>query len=162
LLVEAELRLGHIQAAQTLIAATPLDAYDAVRERGRVAAALGDAAGADRWFAEAVRQAPSLPFAYRDWAEALLARGQPDRFADVAELEGEARLAKKDYAGAVAAFARADKLAPNWARNHLFWGEALRLSGHAREAAAQNAVANRLGPSADDRAAVGQVLGAIR
>jgi tetratricopeptide (TPR) repeat protein len=165
LLVEAELRLGQAQAPQTLIAATPLDAYDAVRERGRVAAALGDAAGADRWFAEAVRQAPSLPFAYRDWAEALLARGQPDaalaklqvarakgpRFADVAELEGEARLAKKDYAGAVAAFARADKLAPNWARNHLFWGQALKLSGKTGEAAAQDAAANRLGVTAADQ-----------
>ncbi len=176
LLVEAELRLGQTEAAQTLIAATPPDAYDAVRERGRVAAALGDATGADRWFAEAVRQAPSLPFAYRDWAEALLARSQPDaalaklqiarakgpRFADVAELEGEARLAKKDYAGAVAAFARTDQLAPNWARNHLFWAQALRLSRKTGEAAAQDAAAHRLGVSADDRAAVGQVLGAIR
>jgi tetratricopeptide (TPR) repeat protein len=147
-----------------------------VGERGRVAAALGDTAGADRWFAEAARQAPSLPFAYRDWAEALLARGQADaalakfqiarakgpRFADVAELEGEARLAKKDYAGAAAAFARADKLAPNWARNHLFWGEALRLAGKTGEAAAQETAANRLGVTADDRAAVAAVLGAIR
>jgi tetratricopeptide (TPR) repeat protein len=158
LLVEAELRLGKTRAAETLIASTPTDAYDVVRERGRVAAALGDPAGADRWFAEAVRQAPSLPFAYRDWAEALLARGQLDaalaklqvargkgpRFADVAELEGEARMAKKDYAGAIAAFVRADKLAPNWRRNHLLWGEALRLSGKTGEAAVQETTANRL------------------
>ncbi len=168
LLVEAELRLGQTDAAKQLIASTPSDAYDAVRERGRVAAALGDAAGADRWFAEVVRQAPSLPFAYRDWAEALLARGQPDaalakletarakgpHFADVAELEGEARIAKRDYAAAAAAFARADKLAPNWGRNHLLWGHALRFSGKTREAAAQDAAANRLGVTAADRAAL--------
>jgi predicted RNA-binding protein len=168
LLAEAELRLGHAQAAQTLIAATPLDAYDALREWGRIAEALGDLAAADHWFAEAVRQAPSLPFAYRDWAEALLARGRPDaalaklqiaaakgpRFADVAELEGEARLAKKDYAGAVAAFARAGKLAPNWGHNHLLWGQALKLSGHEAEARAQFTAAGGLGLDAADMAVV--------
>jgi tetratricopeptide (TPR) repeat protein len=155
LLAEAELRLGQAKAAQTLVVSTPTDAYDALRERGRIAEALGDPVGADRWFAEAVRQAPSLPFAYRDWAEALLTRGRPDaalaklqvaaakgpRFADVAELEGEARLAKKDYPGAVAAFARAGNLAPNWGHNHLLWGQALKLSGHEAEARAQFAAA---------------------
>ena len=43
--------------------------------RGQVAVEAKDWAGADRWFGEAVRLAPSPPFAYAEWAEVRLARG---------------------------------------------------------------------------------------
>ncbi|HEX4097881.1 MAG TPA: hypothetical protein VHX64_14230, partial [Caulobacteraceae bacterium] len=148
LLAEAEARLGQSQASQALISSTPLDAYDAVRGRGRVAAAMGDWVAADRWFAEAARQGTSLPLAYADWGEALLAKGdvagaiaklqlahlKGPRFADPLELWGDALLAKGDVAGAISKFAEADKDAPKWGRNHLRWGEALMLSGRYAEA----------------------------
>lgn len=53
-------RLGRIQQAESLIARTPLDCYFCLRTPGHVAAMAGRPADADRWFAEAVRQAPSL------------------------------------------------------------------------------------------------------
>ena len=38
----------------------------------------GQLARADGWFARAVHDAPSIPFAYEDWGRALLDRAQPD------------------------------------------------------------------------------------
>jgi len=114
-----------------VIEATPLDCYDCVRVRGVVAAQSHDPAQADRWFSEAARQAPSLPFAYKDWGAALLARGDPQgavaklelahakgpRFADPLELWGEALMAQRNYLGAAAKFGEAAKDAPRWDRN---------------------------------------------
>jgi len=68
-------RTGDVAGAQALIS----------RVRGQVAAAAHDWPGAERWFAEAMRQGPSLPFAYADWGQLLLARGDPD--GAIAELE---------------------------------------------------------------------------
>ncbi len=46
--------------------------------RAEIAAVKKDWTEADKWFAEAVRQAPSIPFAYSEWGAALLARGDAD------------------------------------------------------------------------------------
>jgi tetratricopeptide (TPR) repeat protein len=150
LLAEAEAMTGDLAGARATIGGTPL-AYDAVRARGRIATIGRDGAGADRWFALAVRLAPSPPFAELDWARSLLARGDADaaiarlavahakgpNFADPEELWGEALMAKHDFAGAAGWFEAADRIAPRWGRNHLCWGEALMLSGRYREARAQ-------------------------
>ncbi len=150
-------RTGDLAGAQALIGKTPLDCYQCLRVRGQVAAAAKDWAGADRWFTQAVRLAPSPPFAYAEWAEVRLARGDADgaialakqsaarapRFADPVETWGEALMAKGDAEGAAERFAAADKLAPHWAANHVRWSQALSKLGKADEARAQAQAAAR-------------------
>ena len=137
-LAYARARTGDPAGADALIAQTPLDSDTALRFHGKVAAAKGDWAGAGRWFAMAVRQAPAIPFAYTDWGEMLLAKGDVDaaiaklkvahekgpHYADALERWGEALMKQGDYAGAAARFAEADKYAPNWARNRQLWRQA--------------------------------------
>jgi hypothetical protein len=74
-LAYARARNGDLAGAQTLIAATPLDCYLCVRERARIAELAGDRAAADRWSTEARRQGPSLPFAFAERGQMLMARG---------------------------------------------------------------------------------------
>jgi hypothetical protein len=162
----AEARLGQAAQAQALIATTPLDCYRCVDARGVIASAAGDWAGADRWFAEAQRLAPSPPFAYADQAQSRLARGdvagavallqtayaKSPHYADGLELWGEALARRGDYAGAAAKYAEADRYAPQWGRNHLMWAEALAKSGKAAEARAQKDAAAGLELTAADRA----------
>jgi hypothetical protein len=158
--------LGQAAQAQALIATTPLDCYRCVDARGVIAAAAGDWAGADRWFAEAVRQAPSPPFAYADQAQSRLARGdvsgaiallqtayaKSPHYADALELWGEALVRRGDYAGAAAKYAEADRWAPQWGRNHLMWAEALAKAGKGQEARAQKQAAAGLELTAAERA----------
>lgn len=165
-------RMGDISAAQALLAMSGLDCYSCVWARGDVAARAGDAAGADRWFAEAVRQAPSIPFAYEDWAQAKLDRGDIDgavallatalgkapHFANANELWGEALMKRRDFAGAAAKFAAADQDTPAWGRNHLKWGEALMLAGRYAEARRQFEAADGLELSVGDGAALKVLL----
>ena len=164
--------LGRGAEASALVAQTPLDCYDCLIARGEVAIALGQAATADRWFAEAMRQGPSLPKAEVAWAKARLARGDADgalrlalsanrkapRFADPLELKGEALAAKGDAAGAAGAYAAAAQLAPRWGRLHLKWGEALAKLGRRDEARAQLRAATGMDLSPAD----GAELGALR
>ena len=165
-LAYAKARAGDIDAAEALIAQTPTDGDTALRLRGKIAAAKGDWAGAEGWFRQAVRQAPSIPFAYADWGEMLLARGDLDgaivrlqqanqkgpHYADALELWGEALMRKRDYSGAAARFAEADKYAPRWGRNHLRWGQALARTGKADDAKAQWIAAAGMDLSPADRA----------
>ncbi len=160
--------LGRGAEAWALISQTPADCYDCVRVRGEIAALAGRPTEADRWFAEAVRQGPSLPQAHLDWARARLARGDVDgaiaeltlahakgpHFADPLELWGEALMKKGDFAGAVAKFAEADKYAPHWGRNHLRWGEALLRAGRYAAARGQFEAARGLDLGVADRAAL--------
>jgi tetratricopeptide (TPR) repeat protein len=150
--------LGDISGAQALIAATPLDCYTCVRYRGQIASQARQWEQADRWFAKAVQDGPSLPFAYADWGQSLLLRGKPDdaiarfsasnskgpHFADPLEGWGEALMAKNQSHLALAKFAEADKYAPNWGRLHLKWGEALVYAGKKDQAKAQFAHAAQL------------------
>jgi tetratricopeptide (TPR) repeat protein len=161
-------KLGDAAGARTAAAALAPDCYPCLVIRGRVAEALGDRAEADRWFAEAVRQGPSLPQAEEAWGRARLARGDPDgaqklaqealrkspHFADATELAGEAFLAKRDYGGAVRDFAEAAKLTPNWGGLHLKWGEALTRSGRNAEAQAHYQAAAGLALTPSERAAL--------
>ena len=164
----AKARLGDMPGAQALIATTPTDSYDALIGRAKIAAVAKDWSGVDRWFGEAVRQNPSIPFAYAGWGETLLAKGDPDRaiaklklanehgprFADPLEIWGEALLAKGDAKGAARKFAAAAKFAPRWGRLHLKWGEALAKLGKTDEARAKWRAAATMDLSASDRAAL--------
>jgi tetratricopeptide (TPR) repeat protein len=149
---------GDFGAAHTAIDATPTDCYLCLRMRGRIDAAEKNYGGGVFWFTNAVRAAPSIPFAYADWGEMLLARGQPDaaiekfklanqkgpRFADPLEGWGEALMAKNQSHLALAKFKEAEKYAPNWGRLHLKWGEALVYAGKIDEAKKQVARAAQL------------------
>jgi cytochrome c-type biogenesis protein CcmH/NrfG len=55
---------------------------------------------------------------------------------------------------ALAKFQEADKIAPNWGRLHLKWGEALYYAGKRDEARTQFAIAARLGLSDADKQAL--------
>jgi len=98
-------RSGDLAGAQTLIATTPADCYLCVRTRGLIATEMKDWPSAERWFAEAARQAPSLPFAFSEW--------------------GEMRLAKGDLSGAIKVFQIAHRNGPRFADPLKGWGDAL-------------------------------------
>ena len=171
-LAVAYAHLGRLAEARALVAGTPLNCDVCVQARALIAEAAGDRAGADRWFAEAVRMAPSVPQPETIWANALLARGDLDgaiakletahgkgeHFADALELWGEALMRKGDLAGAIAKFAEAGKSAPRWGRLHMLWGEALMLSGRYGEARSQYEAANSMDLTKPERAALGVLL----
>jgi tetratricopeptide (TPR) repeat protein len=140
--------------------------------RGKIAASDGDWLDAERWFDQATKSAPSLPFAWSDWGQMRLAMGDVSgaitvlqtahekgpRFADPLELTGEALMTRRDYDGAAAKFAEADRYAPRWGHNHLQWGKALMLLGRHDEARAQFDTAASLDLSRPDRAALDTLL----
>ena len=151
----AQARLGGLAAAEKQIAPTPADCYFCLEFRAQIAELKSDYGRADWWFARAIQSAPSIPFAYADWGQALLARGQADaaiekfklanqkgpHFADPLEGWGEALMAKNQSHLALAKFAEAEKYTPNWGRLHLKWGEALFYAGKKSDAQKQFAQA---------------------
>jgi predicted Zn-dependent protease len=168
MLALAKAQLGDLQGAQALIEKSPADCYNCVRYRARIAATAKQWGRADYWFARAVHDAPSIPFAYTDWGQTLLARGKADaavvqfklanqkgpHFADPLEGWGEALMAKNQSHLALAKFAEAEKYAPNWGRLHLKWGEALLYAGRKDEAKAQFARATQLDLTPADKGAL--------
>jgi tetratricopeptide (TPR) repeat protein len=154
-----------------VIAATPGDCYDCVRTRGQIASEAKQWGRADYWFAKAVHDAPSIPFAHEDWGRSLLARGKPDdaiaqftianqkgpHFADPLEGWGEALMAKNQSHLALAKFAESEKYAPNWGRLHLKWGEALIYAGKRDEAKAHFLRAATLDLTLDEKAELAKV-----
>lgn len=123
---QALLKLGRIDEATALIAKTPLDCYTCVRVRGLVEEARGNAPAAQRWFAEAARQAPRLAPAFADWGR-LLAEAH-------------------HYDSAKVKLARAVQLAPNWADPLEAWGDMLAAQGKQKEALAKYDAALKLAP----------------
>jgi tetratricopeptide (TPR) repeat protein len=127
-LAYAEAKTGDTTSATALISQTPTDCYLCVRTRAKIAAVAGDAASADRWFAEAVRQAPDLPGAYFEWGQALLARGdlagaarelslahgKGPHFADALKAWGDVLVKQGDLRQALAKYDEALKYAPSW------------------------------------------------
>ncbi len=162
----AKAKTGDQAGAERLMAETPDDCYPCVGIRGMIAAQGRQWRRADFWFARAVQEGPSLPFAYDEWGRSLLARGKPDdaiakftlanqkgpKFADTLEGWGEALMAKNQSHFALAKFTEADKYTPNWGRLHLKWGEALGYAGRKDEAKAQFARAAQLDLSPADKA----------
>ena len=116
-------------------------------------------------FADAVEQAPSIPFAYLDWGRMLMAKGDYNgaiakfaeanqkgpHFADPLEMWGEALMLKGRSDLALAKFEEANKYAPNWGRLHLKGGEALFYAGRKDEARKQFAIAANLDLSVSDK-----------
>ena len=161
----ANAKLGDGAGALKLIGSAPLDCYTCVRFRGDIDAALKRPDAAAFWFDMAVREAPSIPFAYADWGAMLLAKGDVDaaiaklreanlkgpHFADPLEMWGEALMQKNRSNLALAKFEEANKYAPNWGRLHLKWGEALVYAGKRDEAKTQFALASALDLSAPDK-----------
>ena len=158
MLALAEAKTGDVAAARTTLNRTPLDCYTCLIVRGQVAAMNHNRKQANGWFSRAVALAPSIPFAYADCGEALLAMHDYDgavaeftlanqkgpRFADPLEMWGEALIAKNRSDLASARFAEASKYAPKWGRLHLKWGEALFWSGDKSGAQKQFAIASGL------------------
>jgi tetratricopeptide (TPR) repeat protein len=162
-------RAGRQAEAESTATDLPRTCSRCARARGWIATTAHDWPRADREFAEAVRQGPSLPFGYADWGASLLARGETDgaimkfsaahargpHFADALELWGEALLAKGDYAAAIAKFQQAAQFAPRWGHLFLMWGGALDRSGKHDAALAQYRTAAGMDLSVADRAALG-------
>lgn len=174
-LAYARARNGDLAGAQTLIATTPLDCYLCARERARIAELSGDRPAADRWSAEARRQGPSLPFAFAERGQMLMARGDPagaiafyeqaveraPRWADPQKYWGEALMAQGDEAGAIRKYRAAADRAPQWGSLHLAWGRALEAQGRRDQAREKYTEAARMDLSAADRAEVVRRQGAV-
>jgi len=172
LVAVANAHIGRFVDAHTAINRTPVDCVPCETARGDVAALEKNWSGAAYWFAHAVRDAPSVPFAQADWGEMLLHEGDYDgaiekfreanrkgpHFADPLEMWGEALIAKNRSDLALAKFEEADKYAPNWGRLHLKWGEALLYVGRTDEARSQFAKAARLDLSESDQRALAIAL----
>ncbi len=113
-LAYAELMNKDVTSAAALIAQTSADCYLCVRIRALIAASANDPTGADRWFAEAIRQAPDLPMAYLEWGQTLLVRG--------------------DLAGASKQLTLAHEKGPHFADPLKALGDVLVKQGHPKEA----------------------------
>ena len=167
----AQAMAGDSNAALVTLKKTSLDCYACLRVRGQIDAIHRNWRGAADWFARAVSLAPSIPFAYLEWGEMLLAKGDKDgaivkfreahekgpHFADPLEMWGEVLLSTNRSDLALAKFEDASKSAPSWGRLHLKWGEALRWSGRKDEARQQFSTASRLDLSATERAELARV-----
>jgi len=126
-LAYAKAMTGDLAGAQALVATTPLDCYVCVRMRGKIAAAGRDWPTAERWFAEAMRQGPSLPMAYSDWGEMLVTKG--------------------DLAGAIDKFELAHQKGPHFADPLKGWGDALTREGKWSDALAKYDEALKYAPA---------------
>ena len=161
----AQAHMGQFAQAHATIDRTPRDCIACETARGDIDALEKNWNGAEYWFAHAVHDAPSLPFADADWGRMLMAKGDLDgaiakfesshrkgpHFADPLESWGEALIAKNRSDLALAKFEEAAKYAPNWGRLHLKWGEALFWSGDRAGAGKQFALAASLDLSAAER-----------
>jgi tetratricopeptide (TPR) repeat protein len=117
MLAVAQAHAGHLAEASALIATTPLDCYACVVARGQVASEGGDRAAAERWFTEAIRQAPDVPGAYVD--------------------RGRLRLAGGNVSGSLADAEAANRLGPRFSDALKLWGDALARQGRRAQALAR-------------------------
>jgi tetratricopeptide (TPR) repeat protein len=121
-------KTGDVAGAEALMSTTPLDCYLCVRVRGQVASIQRAWPSAERWFTEAVRQAPSVPFAYSEWGNMQLAKGDINgaiekfagahlhgpHFADPLKGWGDALARQGQWSSALAKYDEALEYAPNW------------------------------------------------
>ena len=75
---EALAHTGDMKGAEALIEKTPLDCLICVRVRGELATMRRDWVDAERWYAMASAQSPSIPFADHEWGRMLMAKGDLD------------------------------------------------------------------------------------
>jgi tetratricopeptide (TPR) repeat protein len=114
LLAEAYAHTGRDADADAVLNGLPQDAYAVWCTRGRIATLRHDFGGAEKAFAEAVHEAPSLPRAYLDWGEMLAAKG--------------------DLPGAITKYTEANQRGPHWADPLKAWGDVLSRQGQSRQA----------------------------
>ena len=167
-MAEVMARMGRLDEAVALVGRTPTNCYACLTARARIAELAGDRAAADRWSAEARRQGPSLPFAFAEHGQMLMARGdiagaidfyeqaieRGPRWADPQKYWGDALLAQSDAAGAIRKYRAAADRAPRWGALHLAWGRALEAQGKSDQAREKYTEAARMDLSAADRAEV--------
>jgi tetratricopeptide (TPR) repeat protein len=165
-------KAGDTKGAEALIDTTAPDCYLCLRVRGQIATERRDWPAAERWFGEAARQAPSVPFAFADWGAERLKRDDTDgaitvllrghvagpHFAEPLELMGEALMRKGDFRSAIVKFSEADEAAPRWGRNQLCWGESLLRIGDVRGARSHLEGARLLSLSEPDRVELDALL----
>jgi tetratricopeptide (TPR) repeat protein len=167
-MAEVMARMGRLDEAVALVGRTPTNCYACLTARARIAELAGDRAAADRWSAEARRQGPSLPFAFAERGQMLMARGdiagaidfyeqaieRGPRWADPQKYWGDALLAQSDAAGAIRKYRAAADRAPRWGALHLAWGRALEAQMKSDQAREKYTEAARMDLSAADRAEV--------
>jgi tetratricopeptide (TPR) repeat protein len=167
----ARAMLGDFKKADALIAGTPDHCDLCLRTRARIAELEQQYGRMDWWFARAVAQNPSIPFAYTDWGQTLMANGdlagaaakfeiahqKAPRFADPLEMWGEVLIRQNRSDLALAKFQEASRYAPNWGRLHLKWGEALSWAGKHDGAKRQFARAGELDLTASEKSELAKV-----
>ena len=126
-LAEAYARTGRLSEADALLNSIPLDVYDGWRARGRIATYRNDHASAEHAFTEAVRQAPSIPRAYKDWGDVLVLQG--------------------DATSAIAKYSEANERGSHWADPLKAWGDVLVKQGKTKEALAKYDEALKYAPN---------------
>jgi tetratricopeptide (TPR) repeat protein len=102
------------KADAALNAVGKLTFVDCYRFRGDLLDLRGDWAGAQAWYAKAVKLGPSIPSGYYSWGIALAKYG--------------------DLAGAAAKFKEAHQKGPHWADPLKAWGDVLVKQSHPKEA----------------------------
>lgn len=171
LLAQALAGAGDFASAHEAADDEPLDCYACLLAHATVDWRERNWGGAGYWFTRAVKQAPSIPFAYADWGAMLMHKGDLDgaiakfilanqkgpRFADPLEMWGEALMAKKRSDLALAKFAEAANDAPNWGRLHLKWGEALLWTGDKAGARKQFTIASHLYLTQSEKSVLGRI-----
>jgi tetratricopeptide (TPR) repeat protein len=165
-------RTGDLPGARAAISTTPIDCDFCLRVRGTVEGLAGDAQASDRAFRAVTRRAPSLPFAFSEWGEAKLARGDiagaivlfrqaqaiGPRWADPVKYEADALVRQGDDRAALRGYAAAAKLAPRWGALHIAWGEALARSGRQEQAQLKWREASAMALSPGDQARLTSLL----
>jgi tetratricopeptide (TPR) repeat protein len=158
-------RAGDAAGAGALLRHLPQDCYACARGRAGVAEINGNRAAADRWFAQAVRLGPRLPFAWQEWGAVALARGDAEgalgRFDQALKHGPQFPLALKGRADALAALQRyrdasnqysaAARRAPRWGGLYLNWGLSLLRSGRPEAARRTLRAASTMDLSPQDR-----------
>jgi tetratricopeptide (TPR) repeat protein len=100
---------------------------DCYRFKGNVQELRGDWAGAQEWYAKAVKLAPSLPAGYYSWGVALAKHG--------------------DLAGAAEKLKLANNKGPHWADPLKAWGDVLMKQNNAQDALAKYDEALKYAPN---------------
>ena len=110
-------KIGQPAKADAALDAVNLPFVDCYRFRGDLKDLRGDWAGAQQWYAKAVKLGPSMPAGYYSWGVALAKHGDLD--------------------GAAAKLEAAHQKGPHWADPLKAWGDVLVKQGHGKEALAK-------------------------
>jgi tetratricopeptide (TPR) repeat protein len=165
-------RVGRLAEAQVVVERMPPDCDRCLVARGKLAAARGQVAESERWFARAAELTPSLPQARLEWGRTRLQRGdlkgaieqfrEAERrgpgWADPLKYEGDALARKGELRAAVRRYQRAAKLAPRWGGLHLAWGEALARQGQAEAGRREGRIAQSLYLTDEERIRLARLL----